>query len=378
MISRNLLAGTSTLAAVGLAFLASACLALAQNSGDIKPVTVLKIRVVSSAPLGSVPFVSLTKVFMPEAERLLKGAGSAMTINWEVKKLPAVAPQTYGGREAFFDISGGIADVGLVDVASEAEDLPLLQAPWRVPFLGLDAPKLIRIFSHVIDQAPEIRQSFLARDQVLLALTASSEMVLVTKQSVPGLPGLKGKKIGLSAAAVGWLQNTGAIAVEAAPGSYHAGLKSGGLDGVILPAAWIGPLKLAEVAPYITRAGLAVMPAQALTFNKQRWDGLPVRVRDALYSAARAYQQEAANAQGSAASGMFAKLVAGGATLSVMSEADRKAWGAGLSALVPQWPAELKKSGKPAQAVMTYFLFEARKYTPHGRNNPQPVKEPPR
>lgn len=295
---------------------------------------------------------NVSEILFPEIESRLKKKGlAASIIRTEKYNLSGLA-----GAGAFLAVGGGEYDLALVDVRAETSALPLLQAPFHAPFTGLGQARLKSVMGKILDQLPEVRQSFLAKDQVLLALTASSEYVIVSKSSINTFDDLKGKKIGVAAASENWLKNTGAVAVVTDVYDLATNLKSGVLDGAILPAAELVQLKLIDNAKFVTLIGMGAMPAFALTFNKQRWDNLPGAIRDAVAGAAQAYEIKTTLSGRLVDGKIFQQLKAAGATISDLGIAERKKWAGSLPDSVKNWIQSVKKNQIPATRAMQVFL----------------------
>ena len=332
----------------------------------------LGLDFISDAPASSLAVKLLKSHFQSELKKNLRADDAKIELELTVRQVtntqnkPSPAKNTAAKTpRAFQEIRSASADGGLIDTGKYPASLPLLQGPWKAPFMGLDAASLSRILTLVIDQVPEIRQSFLSKNKVLLAMNASSEFVLLTKLELKDLGGLKGRKIGVPASAADWLGNTGAIAMPVDAQSYRQGLATDNLDGVIVPVAQIIPLKLLEVAPHVIRAGLGSMPGTALTINKNLWDDLKQAQRDALSSAALMYQLELAKAAKAQAGSLLSQIGTAGGKVSVLSDQARRQWAAGLPNVPALWPAKLKKTGKPAVRFMQVYLQSAARYSAH-------------
>ncbi|MCC2098335.1 MAG: hypothetical protein KDJ29_15670, partial [Hyphomicrobiales bacterium] len=184
---------------------------------------------------------------------------------------------------------------------------------------------------------------------------ASSEYVLATNFPATTLATLKGRKIGITAAAVGWIEGTGATAVLAGPRTFAKGLKEKVYGGVFVAASDIVDMKLTGFS-HVTRIGMGAMPGFALSFNKQRWEELPAPVRDALYSAFRDYQSHLAGAELRSPEKLFASIAGSGIKVASLGERDRKRWASGLPDIPGQWPVAIKKLQQPAVAIMRIYL----------------------
>jgi TRAP-type C4-dicarboxylate transport system substrate-binding protein len=318
-----------------------------------KPVTgqTVTLTFASDLPASARPIFDVRKFLEADmAQRLSPGT---VRLDWKsvTSGKDGVPPVAFGAA------SSGDADYVLAHVVYLQQTMPLLQVAFQAPFSGATPVQMARVLNGFFDQVPELRQSFLRRNQVLLALVASGEYVLATKFPVTGLASLKGRKIGLPAAAVGWIEGTGATAVLADPRKYAKGLASGSYDGVFVAASDIADMKLTGFE-YVTRIGMGSMPGFAIAFNRQQWESLPANVRDALSSAFRAYQAHLGGHRLRSAEKLFEALSQSGLKVGALPAEDRKLWASRLPDIPAQWPAAIKKSQQPAEAVMRIYLDE--------------------
>ncbi len=321
----------------------------------------LSLDMVSSAPAGSLPFKLLGTSFRTDLEKRLRHTGDATKLELTVRP---VLPSGSGAAKkvppsAFQQVRSASADGGLIDIAKQQSALPLLQGPWHAPFATSDSLALARALQRSIEQTPEIRQSFLSKNNVLLAILGSGEFVLVTAFELKEIAALRGKKIGMPVPAMGWFDFTGALSMAVDEASFRAGLETGNLDGVLVPLTDIARLRLIEVAPYVTRVGFGSVPRYALTINKDLWDDLRTLERDALLSAGWQYQRALARANSASNAAVIASLKGLGAKISLLVPAERQAWGRALEALPKAWPKKMKKAENVAAMFMNVFLRQA-------------------
>jgi TRAP-type C4-dicarboxylate transport system substrate-binding protein len=328
----------------------------------------LSLDFVSDVPADSLAVSLFETQFRPELERRLRASGSKSKLELSIRHLAAAASKNTSGKQpakkaasAFQEIRSASADGGLVNIGTQPANLPLLQAPWNAPFLSLDAASLVRVLGIAVDQVPEIRQSFLSKNQILLALTAGSEFVLVSKFELKDFAGLKSRKIGVPAAATGWLADTGANVMQLDHRAAAQALAAGTVDALIMPLDLVLALKVTAIAPFVIRTGFGSMPGPALTVNKHLWDDLKPDERDVLSSAGLFYQQAMAKAAAAQEKKLLEKIAAMGGKVSSLPLRERQAWAAALPDLAKRWPAQIKKTGKPAALLMDIYLQAAMK-----------------
>jgi TRAP-type C4-dicarboxylate transport system substrate-binding protein len=138
--------------------------------------------------------------------------------------------------------------------------------------------------------------------------------------------------------------------------SYYEDIKSGVSDGsaVFTTGAWVA--KLHEVAPYITRLNFGAQFAGGIAINKARFDKLPPELQAAVREAGDAWTAAYAQAQSAAAATLLQNMVAAGAKVSDLSDAERKRWADALSPVGKTWAADAQSKGLPGNEVLNAYM----------------------
>jgi TRAP-type transport system periplasmic protein len=89
-----------------------------------------------------------------------------------------------------------------------------------------------------------------------------------------------------------WLRGTGANAVDGALTTYYTDIQTGVSDGVLSLALGVLPIKLYEVAPYITAPDAGTVFSGAIAINKDSWNGLPEEVQNAMIEAGQVLHRQ--------------------------------------------------------------------------------------
>ena len=127
---------------------------------------------------------------------------------------------------------------------------------------------------------------------MFFATTTSDSYQLFTKFPVTKLEDLKGKKI-IGAGAVGqWIEGLGATFVNSGIPQMYNAVQTGVGEGVVLIPSGAVPIKLHEVAPYVTYVNFGAVPFGGFAANKAKWDSLPQEVRDVIEPLAKQYSAE--------------------------------------------------------------------------------------
>ena len=316
-----------------------------------------RLTIASSHPT-AVPWVGVMhKHVVPQSNKRLKALGSKNQIRWT---------ESYGGALYKFDktleaVADGLTDIGWVGTLWEESKMPLQNVSYYTPFVSDNLPAMLGLINRMHSQIPEMAASWDKQNQVFLGASGIETYHLLTKQPVTGVADLKGKKI-IAAGSVGnWLKGTGAAPVNAGlPGFYNL-LKTGVADGVLIAFSGAFPFKLYEVAPYITKVGLGAQMTGGMSVNKRSWQKLPADVKQVLTKLGGEYTSGHANLL-MKLSGIFEKkMVAAGAKVSVLPQAERAKWVSTLPDLAGEWRKASEARGFAAGKVLAAYMAGMKK-----------------
>ena len=74
-----------------------------------------------------------------------------------------------------------------------------------------------------------------------------------------------------------WANGIGAVAVQGDFATHYNNVKTGVYDGLIAFTTGVYPIKIHEVAPYMTKVDLGAMSIGAITINKKLFDSMSPR-----------------------------------------------------------------------------------------------------
>ena len=135
---------------------------------------------------------------------------------------------------------------------------------------------------------------------------------------------MKGKKPLGAPVCAPWIQALGATLVVSGLPQMYSQLQTGIADGVILIATGAWPLKIHEVAPFITEVDTGPLTFGGSAMNAASFAKMPPEVQKVLRELGREYSTENARLIGIRLDAAMKGMAAAGAKTSKMSEANRK------------------------------------------------------
>jgi TRAP-type C4-dicarboxylate transport system substrate-binding protein len=231
---------------------------------------------------------------------------------------------------------------------------------FATPFTNNDPNISVKVMDEMMAKNPSFQKEWSSQNAVYLSATTSDSYQLFTKFPVKTLEDLKGRKL-LAAGAVGtWVEGLGATFVNSGiPAMYNA-LQTGVGEGVVLIPSGAIPIKLHEVAPYVTYVDMGSVTFGAFAVNKKRWESLPKEVRDVLRPIAMEYAAENIRIIKDRETKGLERIKKEGAKISRLPANERKRWAASLPNMAKKWVAENEKNGVPARQIMKDYMAAMR------------------
>ncbi len=305
-----------------------------------------------------IPWVGAIKNHVvPQSVLRLKQAGGKNTIKWT----EAYAGALYNFQNTLEGVQDGLADIGWVGTLWEPNKLPLQNVTYYAPFATDNMQHLMEIQEELQANVPALNQQWEKYNQVYLGSQVIDGYVLISKTPVNSIADLKGKKLYTPGAIALWLKGTGAIGVNGALTVYYNGIKTGVVDGAILPGSSILPFKLHEVAPYVIDARLGGMISGALTMNLATWNKLPADMQAMFRKLGREYGQLVVERVSANRTKFFGIIAKKGAKISVLSDAERKKWADSVPDIAGQWVKRIEAKGLPAKKILHAYMDAVRK-----------------
>jgi TRAP-type C4-dicarboxylate transport system substrate-binding protein len=310
----------------------------------------IKLTVTAGHPPAFLWVKTLDEVFIPEVDKRL--AGTPHKIEWT---------KAYGGTLIKLGgeskgVADGVADIGLISTVFEAPRFPLQNVTYFTPFGSDDIALVSRTVAELQNGIPGMGEVWTKGGLVYLSGMALDSYHLWSKFPITKFEDLNGKKISAPGPAANWIRGTGAVAVAGTLNSYYEDLKSGVSDGVLVFTTGAWGAKVHEVAPYVTKVNFGSMFSGGVAVNKGRWDRLPPEVQKALREAADVWSAAYARAQSAAVDAALKNMVAAGAKVSELSDAERKRWADALPPVAKTWAADAQGKGLPANEVLGAYM----------------------
>lgn len=294
---------------------------------------------------------TLDEVFIPEVDRKL-AAGGKYKIEWT---------KAFGGTLVKLGseskgIADGVADLGVVSTLFEAAKFPLQNVSYYTPF-GTDNIELMsQTIAGLQKNIPAMADAWNKNGLTYLGGMALDSYHIWTKFPITRIEDLNGKKISAPGPAANWIRGTGAVGVAGSLNTYYEDIKSGVSDGVVVFTTGAWGAKVHEVAPYVTKVNFGAQFAGGIAINKRRFEKLPPEVQAVIREAGDKWTAEYSKAQAALVDARLKEMVAAGAKISELPEAERKRWADALSPVAKTWAADAQSKGLPADQVLNGYM----------------------
>lgn len=319
----------------------------------------ITINIGSSHPVTNIWVYAMKNTFQPEVDRLLKEGGDKYKINWS---------ENYGGTLYKFTdtraaVRDRIVDVGMVGTLWEGSSMPLQNVTYYTPFATDNHELLIEVYDKLNAELPELQKSWEEQNMVYLSAMITDTYNVYANFPIAKLDDLKNHKINAPGTSANWLRDTGATPVDGALTTYYTNVQTGVTEGALSFASGVFPIKLYEVAPYLTQVGIGSMVMGAVAINKGFFDKQPSEVQAAIKEAGKITSKAHGEYVTQQANTAVQKMEAAGLKVSELSAEEKKKWVDGLPNLVEPW---IQQGGDAARVVLKAYFDElkARGVTP--------------
>jgi TRAP-type transport system periplasmic protein len=290
--------------------------------------------------------------FVPEIDRRLKEAGGKDTIVWN---------QAYGGTLAKLGgvleaVETGVADMGFVSTLFEAPKMPLHNVSYMTPFGSSDIFFVVDTIAEMQQKIPALRQEWERYNQVYLGGAALDTYGILTNFPVKSVDDIKGHKIAAPGPSANWIKGTGAVAVAGDLNTYYNAIKTGVYDGTLTFMTAAAALKLHEVAPYILVVDFGAQFAGGVSINKDVFEEFSPETQRIFREVGAEYAVRLAKAQTDRLEQSLAAMKKGGATITYLSDVERKRWADVLPNIPMEWAVTMEEKGLPGQQTVRAFL----------------------
>lgn len=309
----------------------------------------IPLTIAASHPV-QLPWIApLQDVIVAETNKRLEAKGSENRVDWTESYSGAL----YGFGDTLEAVGDGLADMGFVGSLWEESKMPYDNVTYFTPFTTDDSTLVVQIFNRLNKEIPALQTEWTNNNVVFLGAASADTYHLYTKFPVTSIEDLKGRKILAPGPTAPWMTAVGAVPVNGALPTYYNQIETGVADGVISIVTGANPLKIHEVAPYVTLIGAGANAIGGLGINKDVWEGLPEDVQQVLTELGPEYSARNAELLRQRYDKIIADLEANPkVTVTTLPAAERQKWVDALPDLPAQWGAKLPEGKALLDAYM--------------------------
>lgn len=303
------------------------------------------------------PWIKLiTEYYIPEVNKRLKEAGGKDTITWQ-EAYSGTIVKLGGELQA---VREGVADMAHVYTIFEPGNLPLLTFTHLTPFSTYDVPTLAKIVLDMHNEMPALKEHWARQGQVFLGAIVVDSVHLYTKKPVSTVDELKGMKVGAAGSAALWGIGIGMVPVNGDFSTHYNNLQSGVYESLFAFTTGTFPIKIYEIAKYLTKIDIGSTFISAITINKKLYDTMPPYMQNILKDVGTEYTMRVANTLAALASDFEKRMAAQGAVITDFPADQRKKWATMMPNIAQDWVKRNEDRKLPAKLVLTTYLDKLR------------------
>jgi len=308
---------------------------------------------------------AIKEFYIPEVDKRLKALGGKDNVVW-TEAFGGTIAKIGGVLEA---VQEGVVEMGMVYTIFEPAKLPLMSVTFMAPFGSDDVTLISKTIVEMNAEMPELKAHWTKQNQLFLGSISADTDHTWTKFPVAKLDDYKGRKLGASGSLSLWANGIGAVAVQGDFATHYNNVKTGVYDGLIAFITGVYPIKIHEVAPYMTKVDLGSMQIGAITINKKLFDSMSPATQKVFRDVGVEYSQKVSATMKGLAGVFEKKMAAEGAKISSFPAAERKKWATTMPNIAADWVKRNEERGIPARKVLESYMAKLR------ANNVQLVRE---
>jgi TRAP-type C4-dicarboxylate transport system substrate-binding protein len=303
------------------------------------------------------PWIKLiTEYYIPEVNNRLKAAGGQHKINWQ-EAYSGTIVKLGGELQA---VREGVAEMAHVYTIFEPGNLPLLTFTHLTPFSTYDVQGLSKIVLDMHSQMKELKDHWARQGQVFLGAVVVDSVHLYTKKPVSTIDELKGMKVGAAGSASLWANGIGMVPVQGDFATHYNNVRTGVYDSLFAFTTGTYPIKIHEVAKYLTKVDIGATFIGAITINAKLYDSMPPDVQRILQEVGAEYTRRVAATLTALAEQFEKKMAAEGAIISDFPKDQRQKWAATMPNIAQDWVKRNEERKLPARIVLKTYLDKLR------------------
>lgn len=312
----------------------------------------IQLTMASSHPL-TIPWVTpLKTVIVDKSNALLEARGSNHRIEWT----EAYAGTLYNFKDTLEAVTSRLTDMGWIGALFEPATLPLQNIMYSTPFVTQTVAQAINTMNKLNAERPSMKEEWAKQNITFFGSCVSDGYHLFTKKPIEKLSDLEGLKILGGSGSAPWLEPLGASLVATAIPNMYSQTQTGVGDGVILIGTGAYPLKLHEVAPFVTRVDTGPLTFGGFGINTDTFNSLPEDVQEVIAELGAEYSTENARLIVEREKQVFEGFAAEGATISDMPLEQKQEWVDRMPDLGLNWVEATEKTGAPAREILKLFM----------------------
>ncbi|MEO5733407.1 MAG: TRAP transporter substrate-binding protein DctP [Rubrivivax sp.] len=222
--------------------------------------------------------------------------------------------------------SGGVELVNM-SASYFGADLPLFTAPNSIPMAMAEVPQASQLMRRLMAEVPALDDEAKRNGVKALWFHNLNPYVLVCRDPIDGLEGVKGKKIRTWGSDMPrMVQAAGAVPVTLGLTELYEGLSRGTVDCIPFSVDLMVNYKIYEVAKHVYDVTLWLGPTSGVWMNRATWDALPAAQQKLIQQVSSEAADKDRDLTLAAATTAVAKLKTEGVQFHSFSAADKAAW----------------------------------------------------
>ena len=285
--------------------------------------------------------------------------GVAKRTNGEIEVQIYWANSLVHAKEALEAVQVGTADMADLAVAYFSDKIKLLQVG-TLPFSVSDPVKAREGGMRLLREVPEALAELTKFGHVFVGMTATAEYHLNSREPIPDLAALKGKKVGtFGRIAPKAIQAGGAVSVSTTGGEVYEALQRKTIDARIMSFETVQRFKTYEVAKYVNTIAMGcIAGVTPFTINKDKWDSLSKEHQKILLEEGERVGVWEAKAMRDDDVKFQNFLKSQGVKIIEFSRSDREKWknSPGVKQIAGDWVKSVEALGLPGKKALAAYV----------------------
>lgn len=316
----------------------------------------IPLTIASSHPL-TIPWVTPLKTeIVDKSNAILEERGSQYRIDWT----EAFGGTLYNFNETLEAVTTQLTDMGWIGSLFEPAALPLQNIMYSTPFTTQTVAQATNTMNRLNAERPAMKEEWANHNITFFGSCVSDGYHLFTSKPIEKLSDLEGMKILGGASLAPWIEPMGATIIATAIPQMYSQMQTGVGDGVLLIGTGAYPLKLHEVAKYVTRVDTGPLTFGGFGINTDTYEALPDDVQQVLAELGAEYSTENARLIVEREKQVFEAFADEGAIVSEMPTEQKLEWVNRIPDLGKIWVEATEATGVPAREIMQAFMETVR------------------